>query len=237
VYDFITEMAGLDSATSSILDLGCGPGIIALALSDRASSVLGVDPDSQMIEQAELAADDLDVHNVQWLCATAEEFDDGPRRYDLVTIGSAFHWMNRELVAERVYRLLKPRGVLALLGNPTPLIDIHEEEGVGGAIKRVQTQWLDPKDRPSIPDGRVRHEEILFASSFGRAEIRYFVTRQRWNIDSVIGFLRSTSWRPDQVLGPRFPDFVEDLRTAILEVEPTGEWVESHDVELIAARR
>ncbi len=237
VYDFISETAGLDGGTSRLLDLGCGPGIVALALIDRVHTVVGVDPDPGMLQQAELSARKRGAHNVRWMCRTAERFDDEARSYDLITIGSAFHWMDREVVAERVHRLLKPGGVLALLGNPTPLMDLRDGKGVGDAINRVQARWLEPEDRPSIPPDAPRHEEVLSTSSFGHAATHYFPSRQRWSIDRLIGLLRSTSWRPDQVLGDRFPKFVEELGHAIREIEPSGEWVESHDVELIVAQR
>jgi SAM-dependent methyltransferase len=237
VYDFISEMAGLDDRNSSMLDLGCGPGVIALALADRVHSVVGVDPDRGMLEQAELARRESGAHNVRWICSTAEDFDDEPGTYDLITIGSAFHWMDRAVLAERMHQLLRPGGVLALLGNPTPLMDIREGKGVGDAIRRVQDRWLGPEQRPALPQDFERHEDVVSTSSFGYASIYYFPSRQWWNVDHLIGFLQSTSWRPDQVLGNRFRVFVEELRSAIREVEPSGEWIERHDVELIVARR
>ncbi len=237
VYDYISGTANLNGATSSVLDLGCGPGIVALALSGRARTLVGVDPDPGMLEQAERAGRERGAHNVSWIGSTAERFDDEPGSYDLITIGSAFHWMDREVVAERVHRLLRPGGVLALLGNPTPLMDRRDGKGVGDAITRVQERWLKPEDRPSIPKDAPRHEAVLSTSSFGHASTRYFSSQQQWTVDNLIGLLRSTSWRPDQVLKDRFPEFVRELRHAIREVEPSGEWVESHDVELIHAQR
>lgn len=149
VYDFISEMAGLESATSSILDLGCGPGIIALALADRASSVFGVDPAPDMIAQAEVAARSRGFHNVKWLCATAEEFGDEARTYDLITIGSAFHWMKRELVAERVHRLLRPRGVLAAAGRREPVVP---QPAWAASVKMAPTpEWISIHSAPSSP--------------------------------------------------------------------------------------
>ena len=237
VYDFISEMAGLDDQTSSMLDLGCGPGVIALALADRVHTVVGVDPDPGMLEQAELARRERGVHNVRWICRTAEEFDDEPGTYDLITIGSAFHWMDRAVLAERIHQLLRPGGLLALLGNPTPLMDIREGKGIGDAIRRVQDRWLSPEQRPALAEDSEGHEEVVSRSSFERASTYYFPSQQRWNVDNLIGFLRSTSWRPDQVLGNRFRVFVEELRSAIRDVEPSGEWIEHHDVQLIVARR
>jgi hypothetical protein len=53
----------------------------------------------------------------------------------------------------------------------------------------------------------------------------------------LIGFLRSTSWRPDQRLGVRFLEFAAELDLGIRAVEPSGEWLLQDEVEVILARR
>jgi hypothetical protein len=52
-----------------------------------------------------------------------------------------------------------------------------------------------------------------------------------------LGFLRSTSFRPDQVLGGRFQEFANEVAEAVLSVEPTGRWIYDGSVEVIIARR
>jgi hypothetical protein len=50
-----------------------------------------------------------------------------------------------------------------------------------------------------------------------------------------VGFLRSTSLRPDQVLGRRFDEFGNEVAEAVLSVEPTGQWIYDDSVEVITA--
>jgi hypothetical protein len=62
-------------------------------------------------------------------------------------------------------------------------------------------------------------------------------TEQRWNVEKLIGFLRSTSWRPDERLGEQFPGFAAELDLGIRAPEPSSEWLLQDEVEVILARR
>jgi SAM-dependent methyltransferase len=236
LYDLLTHQAGLNQSTS-VLDLGCGPGIIALALASRTKWVTGVDPDAEMLKEATVAARVGGIDNASWVLSTAEDFADEPRSYMLITIASAFHWMDRQLIAEKAYDLLEPNGLLALMGNPTPLKEIRERRGVGAAIADIQDHWFGTEEGPGPDHPEVRPEEVIRSSSFGHAAIENVPTEQRWNAERLIGFLRSTSWRPDERLGDRFPEFAAELDMGIRAVEPSGEWILRDEVEVILARR
>ena len=73
LYDLLTHQAGLNQSTS-VLDLGCGPGIIALALASRTRWVTGVDPDTEMLKEATVASRVGGIDNVSWVLSTAEDF-------------------------------------------------------------------------------------------------------------------------------------------------------------------
>ena len=55
-----------------------------------------------------MAARVAGIDNVSWVLSTAEDFVDEPRSYTLITIASAFHRMDRQLIAEKAYDLLEP---------------------------------------------------------------------------------------------------------------------------------
>lgn len=244
IFDLLTVEAPLE-AMSSVLDLGCGTGLLTLSLAERVASVTGVDPDPGMLEEAARLARKRGQRNMRWVLSSAERFDDKSGGYRLVVIGSAFQWMDRSVVAARAHQLLEPGGLFAVLGNPTPLFLVQpggyrldREEGgtaVAAAVAAVQDRWFDPKEHS---DRRLtRHEEVIRASPFGVATLLSVPTRQEWDIPSLIGFLRSTSLRPDQVLGSRFQEFADEVEQAVLSIEPTGRWVYENAVEVILARR
>ena len=55
-----------------LLDVGCGPGIVALTLADLFADVVGVDADAEMLAEAQRRADALGVTNATWVPRHAE---------------------------------------------------------------------------------------------------------------------------------------------------------------------
>src|SRR5437868_2671322 len=53
-------------ATDFVVDVACGPGLVALAFASRAERVEGIDATDAMLEQARLAASAFGVKNVNW---------------------------------------------------------------------------------------------------------------------------------------------------------------------------
>ncbi|MHC5832335.1 MAG: class I SAM-dependent methyltransferase, partial [Nostoc sp.] len=95
--------------------LGTGPGLISIALRTRFEEVVALDPDADMIAEAKRQAAAVKANNITWLEQGAELIDSSLGTFKLATIGRAFHWMERELVLERLYELLTDDGGLALL--------------------------------------------------------------------------------------------------------------------------
>jgi predicted O-methyltransferase YrrM len=95
----------------ALIDLGTGPGLIALGFAPYVGRVVGVDPEPAMLEAAKRAASraGLDVELIE---SAAEQLprDVGP--FDVVTIGRALHWMDRNLVGSLLERLVAPGGMI-----------------------------------------------------------------------------------------------------------------------------
>jgi SAM-dependent methyltransferase len=95
------------------LDLGCGPGKIALALAPHFREVIAVDPSGPMLEAGcELS----DRSNIVWRKTTAEalEFDTS---VNVITIGAAVHWMNHPVVFPKMAGWLDDEGLIAILSG------------------------------------------------------------------------------------------------------------------------
>ena len=89
------------SGREALIDLGTGPGLLALGFAPYVARVVGVDPEPAMVEVAR--ASGLEVVE-----GRAEDVDLG--RFDLVTIGRALHWMEREPTLAALDRMLAPGG-------------------------------------------------------------------------------------------------------------------------------
>lgn len=111
----LTQEAGLDG-NGRLLDVGCGPGVLAVRLARLFERVVGLDPDAAMLAEGRRAAEDKNITNIRWVQALAEDLPAvAPGPYRLVTFGQSFHWTDERRVAETVYDMLEPGGALALI--------------------------------------------------------------------------------------------------------------------------
>jgi SAM-dependent methyltransferase len=86
--------------------VGCGTGLVARALAARGLSVLGVELDARMAEIARRHGVDVEV-------ARFEEWNDDGRKFDLVTFGDAWHWIEPQKGLAKLAAIVEPGGVLA----------------------------------------------------------------------------------------------------------------------------
>src|SRR5207245_11794656 len=82
-------------AAGRLLDLGCGPGTLTLPLARYFESVLALDVNAEMIAQGQRLST---ADNVSWQVMQAEELSAELGTFRLVTCGSSFHWLDRDLV-------------------------------------------------------------------------------------------------------------------------------------------
>ena len=101
----------------TVLDVGCGTGIVARLLIARGCDVLGLEPDARMADVARR-------HGVVVEAGTIEEWDAGDRHFDLLTAGQAWHWVDPDPGAAKAAQVLRPGGRIGLFWNqahPDPL--------------------------------------------------------------------------------------------------------------------
>jgi ubiquinone/menaquinone biosynthesis C-methylase UbiE len=112
----VARRCALPSA-GRLLDLGCGPGTLTLALAGEVAEAIGVDPEPDMLVEAARQASLAGVRNVRWIEARAEDLPPDVGRFHLVTMGRSFHWMDRGRVLEIVADVVAPTGGLVLVND------------------------------------------------------------------------------------------------------------------------
>ncbi|HET9658375.1 MAG TPA: class I SAM-dependent methyltransferase [Kineosporiaceae bacterium] len=95
----------------SALDVGCGEGTLCRALRERVPHVVGLDADPGSIELARAAGGEVEYVLGDFL---AHEFT--PQSFDLVASVATLHHLDVEAALVRMRDLLRPGGVLALVG-------------------------------------------------------------------------------------------------------------------------
>ncbi|MEU6787352.1 class I SAM-dependent methyltransferase [Nonomuraea angiospora] len=95
----------IDELTASrptrVLDVGCGTGKVARTLARRGLTALGVEADERMADVAR-------GHGIEVEVAPFETWDDAGRRFDLMTCGDAWHWIDPDAGIAKAARVLDP---------------------------------------------------------------------------------------------------------------------------------
>ncbi|MGQ3888264.1 bifunctional 2-polyprenyl-6-hydroxyphenol methylase/3-demethylubiquinol 3-O-methyltransferase UbiG [Legionella sp. CNM-1927-20] len=99
-------------AEQTILDLGCGGGILSEALAREGALVTGIDAEHQAIEAAKEHAN-LNHLNINYVCMPIEDYEATP--FDIITCMEMLeHVSDPHWVIKQCARLLKPGGLLFL---------------------------------------------------------------------------------------------------------------------------
>jgi SAM-dependent methyltransferase len=95
------------------LDVGCGTGRLARELRRVVPRVTGVDRDERSIE---VARSNGGAGDIEYLCGDFLELPLAPGRFDLVTAVASLHHMDTATALSRMRDLLRPGGVLVVIG-------------------------------------------------------------------------------------------------------------------------
>ncbi len=220
----LREKFGLDD-TGRLLDLGCGPGLVAIRLAHLFDQVIAIDPEPEMLVEGKAAAESAGVSNLEWRHGSSEDLSPQLGSFRLVTIGNAFHWMDRARTLDALYDLVTEGGGLAVAGHGAP-IPPPPPTPWRAAINRVIRQYLGDRPLPwkaPGPSPEERHEAYLARARFKDVTTYAESFDIRWTLDSIIGNLYSTSFCSRRLLGDRVEAFERDLRSSVLNVEPAGD--------------
>lgn len=114
----IAELVALEPV-HRVLDLGTGPGFLALDFAAYAGEVVGLDPSPEMLEVAAENARRTG-SDVTFIQGSSSDLGPDFGTFHLVTIGRAFHWMDRMATLQTLDALLDSAGAVALFSEIYP---------------------------------------------------------------------------------------------------------------------
>jgi SAM-dependent methyltransferase len=234
VFDWIVNEYQLDGR-GRLLDRGCGTGQVALPLSRWFDEVIAVDIDQEMLHVGERAARNNGIANVRFLNLRLEDLPSTMAPLRLAIFGASFHWMDRVLVANRLYKLIEPAGGLVAL---SPSSFWRGREPWHKVVIRTIKDWLGEQRRAGarVFSAAPLHQECLAQTPFADIKIVDIQKTHVWTADSIIGYLYSTSFASRAILGDLREPFERDLRERLSALSAEDRFVEEIDFSIISAR-
>jgi ubiquinone/menaquinone biosynthesis C-methylase UbiE len=216
--------AGITGA-GRLLDLACGTGQITFGLASNFVEIWAIDQEPEAVEFARGKALRRGVENVRWIAGRAEAIE-AHGYFELVTVGNAFHRLQRCVIAESAMRWLIPGGHLALLWSNSPWDGSQQWQSV---MAETVDRWMrEAATTERVPANLYQHLEeephagIITAAGFTIIGDFEFTMPYAWTVETLTGFMYSTSILSQQALGRNVGAFERDLRARLLAVEPKG---------------
>jgi ubiquinone/menaquinone biosynthesis C-methylase UbiE len=163
----LIELSGV-SEKDTVLDVACGPGMVACEFARQADQVEGIDLVEKMIEQARLRQEQEGLKNVTWKTGAVETLPYADDTFSIVITRYSFHhFLNPQAVLAEMIRVCRPGGtvLVADVSMPADQVDAFNQ------MERLR----DPSHTAALSD--VAWAELLAAS--GLSALRH----SRYTVD------------------------------------------------------
>lgn len=179
--EMIDYILSFVSKKHAALDVATGNGQVAVLLSPHFDEVHATDISQKQLDNAEQR------HNITYKLESAENTGFADSQFDLITVAQAIHWFDFGKFYNEVNRVLKPDGVIAVMGyglfnsNPeTDKIIRHFYENITGPFWDPERRYLD-ENYTTIP------------FPFDEMQSKVFNNALTWSFEQIIGYLETWS--------------------------------------------
>lgn len=243
----LAELLG-QAGRGRLLDVGCGPGVVTLAMAPYFASVVGIDADPDMLVEACRRAAQLGVQTASWVELRAEQLPAALGKFRAMLFAQSFHWMDRERVATAAFEMIEPGGFFVHLSEKqegaTATDSLPLPAPPREAIAALIRHYLGDVRRAGqgvlrfgTPGGE---RAIVEAAGFGGYQhvtvpSGGIVTR---DVDEIVAWVYSRSDSAPHLFGERLDAFEHDLRRLLIAASPQGQFAERlADTEIRIWRR
>jgi ubiquinone/menaquinone biosynthesis C-methylase UbiE len=151
----------LPSKVDRLLDVGCGQGLFASKVANRAERVDAIDLDRATIEEA------VNQHSASNICYQQADFlgaDLPQNHYDAIVAIASIHHMDLSAVLQKMRRLLRPSGKLLILGlyRETSILD-YIYSAVSIPLNLIYLSWYRQSNERAIDIAPTRSPQLSLA--------------------------------------------------------------------------
>jgi ubiquinone/menaquinone biosynthesis C-methylase UbiE len=199
----------------ALIDLGTGPGLLALGFAPYVGRIVGVDPEPAMLAATRKAAADAS-KAITLIESKAEALPDDVGKFDVVTIGRALHWMDVDAIATLFERLVAPEGTILVCSS--------------SSATDGRNPWLDEYNKArrtwSVPRIGERHhgllEAVLQDTRFHIAETISVETNHQLRVSDLARRVLTFSSSSPAVLGNKAEAMLRDVERCLLPLSREG---------------
>jgi len=189
-----------------------------------------------MLREAKRIAGEQGVDNVEWIRGGSGELqglESVLGEFDLVTIGTAFHFMDPHATLSQLQRLA-PQGAVAVAYNGRPMW-LHADPWAK-AVRSVLESRLGQLSDADFTTDALDAAEVTMRNLGYRQVQRWEQTAvDKIDLDFIVGHILSAI-STEQVPATQRQTFAHELSTAITAIEPSGRVLEEVPVRAVIGR-
>ncbi|HEY9785428.1 MAG TPA: class I SAM-dependent methyltransferase [Candidatus Obscuribacterales bacterium] len=196
-----------------LVDVGCGTGISSRLFAERGLSVIGIEPNADMLQSAKSSVSHFPSLDLQFRRGKAEDTGLAESCAHAVLCAQSFHWFDAEMALCEFWRITKTNGWVILMWNVRDNSDAFTK-GYGDCFKKVLGDEKKAHDRHR--DG----EAILSHPLFFDGKKMTFDNSQQVNAHSLLMRSFSASYAPREE--PKRSELEADLNELFKQYERRG---------------
>lgn len=220
------------NGTETLLDIGCGPGTSTFIFSPFFKNIIALDSNNLMIQEGIRQASKQGITNINWICSDVETVNlEEIGKVDVVIFVNSFHWMNQELILQKLKDVIKKGGAIMGGGSSWNKQQDHDKiiistirEFIGEKRKTNHGEYREPI---------TTFKEVIDNSPFTFIERKILRFKHEFIVEELIGLQLSTSYANEKLLGTRRDEFVEVLNKRLNNLSQNGKIVSEEEFEVI----
>jgi len=218
-----------------VLDLGCGPGQLAVAFARYAGAVIAVDPEPEMLRAARAAAVSCEA-KIEFIEANSADIGPAWGTFRLVAIGRAFHWMDRAETLRRLDGVVELGGAVVLFGDEH--VDVPENKWHADYRALLETYAQGDAARELRKSSSyLSPEALLLDSAFRQLERIGVIDRRRIAVERLVDRALSMSSTSPARLGAKAEELAAKIRELALRYAQSGIITEVIQSQALIAKR